>query len=378
MPTRRDGKVLRAGARPHRVVIVGTGGHGRSWCDWILAPFVRSGDVEVVAAVDRNRDALVHARRSLGVGRTHCFTTADAAFGRVPADACIAVMPGRERLPILEAACAAGLDVLVEKPVAVTWSETLAVARLAREHSRKVAVTMNHRFDSDKQAFLHALGSRSFGSVQSLLMSFATADSSVGLTHMGDVVANPLLVDAAIHHFDILRAAAGAPCDTVFADAWDGSSRDDSFAKALVTVRFTNGVYALYEGSLRNATPRNTWAYEFIRAECERATVELDRRRIRVWRRPDTATEHGWHTAWPRVAAKRDWRRGWFVTIEQFLRWRETGIAMATSIESHLPTAAIAFAAVESSRTGRRIAVRELVEHTRDVALPPRAAGAVA
>jgi len=45
-----------------KVVQVGTGGFGAAWCRTFLPPNIKDGHVEVVAAVDRNPDALVNAR----------------------------------------------------------------------------------------------------------------------------------------------------------------------------------------------------------------------------------------------------------------------------------------------------------------------------
>src|SRR4028119_678963 len=73
---------------------------------------------------------------------------------------------------------------------------------------------------------------------------------------------------------------AGAPGDRVYAEAWKprwGAFAGDS--QALVTMHFANGRRAFYEGALTNAIQLNGWSHEYIRAECELATLILDHRR---------------------------------------------------------------------------------------------------
>ena len=45
----------------YKVIQVGTGGRGRSWCANILPPNIQDKLVEVVAAVDLNPEVLIHA-----------------------------------------------------------------------------------------------------------------------------------------------------------------------------------------------------------------------------------------------------------------------------------------------------------------------------
>lgn len=49
----------------HRMIQVGTGGFGATWCRQFLPPSVEEGRVEVVAAVDQHPASLDNARRYL-------------------------------------------------------------------------------------------------------------------------------------------------------------------------------------------------------------------------------------------------------------------------------------------------------------------------
>lgn len=45
-------------------------------------------------------------------------------------------------------------------------------------------------------------------------------------------------------------------------------------------MHFENGVKAFYEGAQSNSVGLNGWRQEYIRAECERATLILSHRRL--------------------------------------------------------------------------------------------------
>ncbi len=90
-----------------------------------------------------------------------------------------------------------------------------------------------------------------------------------------------LMIEGSVHHLDILADMAGAKCDTIYAQTWNpkwGEYGGDS--QGLVTMHMENGTRATYEGAKTNANGFNWWAQEYIRAECEGATLIMDRRQV--------------------------------------------------------------------------------------------------
>ncbi len=62
-------------------------------------------------------------------------------------------------------AMAAGKDVLVEKPIARTYAEALAIAEASREQKRKVMVGMNHRFRPDSMILRSFIEGKELGKI---------------------------------------------------------------------------------------------------------------------------------------------------------------------------------------------------------------------
>ena len=76
-----------------RMIQVGTGGMGATWCRDFLPPHVAAGLIEVVAAVDTNPEVLGTAREHLGLAEAQCYTDIRRAFDENPADFCTVVVP---------------------------------------------------------------------------------------------------------------------------------------------------------------------------------------------------------------------------------------------------------------------------------------------
>jgi len=356
---------------PFRVIQVGTGGFGTLWCRKFLPPNIADGLVEVVAAVDANPDALKNAVEGLRLPPEHCYTDLDVALSRHRADFCTIVVPPAHHERVVDAALAHDLHILSEKPIADTLAASVRIANKVKRAGKKMAVTMSHRFDQDKTTLREALRSGKYGPLDYLVCRF-TCDCRkfASWGKFRHEIPDPLMIEGAVHHLDILADLAGARCDTLYADTWNpawGEYAGDS--QGLVTMRMENGVRALYEGAKTNAAGLNGWGQEYIRAESEKATLILDHRTIR---RMPYHPSRTWATA-PESAGKivplldqAKWANTWL--IEKFVRWLAGGEQMETNVEDNLQSIALVFAAIESSRTGQPVKVQELLRKAQNEA----------
>lgn len=352
----------------YRMVLVGTGGWGAAWCSTFLPPNVRDGLIEVAAAVDVNAAALANAQEHLGLPPERCYTDIRQAFADNQADFCAVVVPPAQHEAVVDVALDHGAHILSEKPIADTLEGSVRIANKVRRLGRKMGVTMSHRFDQDKSTLRQELRSGRWGTLDYLVCRF-TCDSRkfASWGRFRHEIPDPLMVEGAVHHLDILADLAGARCATLYADTWNpswGEYAGDS--QGHVLMRFENGVRAIYEAAKTNAVGLNGWGQEYIRAECEGATLVLSRRELRCY--PYDATG-----SW---AAARDdegqvvplleqpkWANTWLV--EKFVRWLDGGEPMETNVEANLQSVAMVFAAIESSRTGCPVRVQEILESAR-------------
>ena len=102
----------------HRCLMVGLGGMGSRWVRHIWQPF--RDRMEFAGLVDPNPAALHEAADWLGLPSTARFAAANEAFARIDADFCCIVTPPAHHREAVELACARGMDILSEKPIADT------------------------------------------------------------------------------------------------------------------------------------------------------------------------------------------------------------------------------------------------------------------
>lgn len=352
----------------YRVIHVGVGGMGSVWCRQFYPPNIQDGLIEVVAAVDVDPSRLHIAREALGLPDDRCYTDIHRAADEVAADICVICTPSSMHEEGVEAALAHGMHILSEKPIAHTLAGSCRVAEKVTRAGKKMGVTMTHRFDQDKTTLREEIRSGRHGPVDYVTLRFTCDCRKPGAwTKSGYPIPDSLMVEGAVHHLDIIADLAGARCDAVFAQIWNpawGERGGDS--QALVMMTFENGVRGFYEGGRANAVGLNWWAHEYIRAECEKATLVLDWRELECF-----AYDPGGTRAKKRAGDgervplidQPKWGNAWLV--EKFVRWLDGGEPMETNVEDNLQSVALVFSAIESNRTGQPVKVQEFLEAAR-------------
>ncbi len=348
-----------------RYILIGTGGFGAQWCAHFLPRLRACGKAECVAAADLAPAALANAREHLGVPAERCYAEPRRAIAEVEADFAIVVVPPAHHEEVVGLALDRGLHVLCEKPIAGDMAACARILARVRRSGRRMAITMSHRFDQDKQTLARVLRSGRYGRLDYLVGRNTWACRAFPAWGAFRYrIADPLLVEGLVHHFDCMRELAGADAATVYARSWNPPWSD--FAgdcQAMITVEMTNGVRVLYEGAKANASELNGWSMDYWRAECERATVELDGRRLRTVAGSGASINAEELPLDVRPA----WGNAWLA--EQFVDWLRGGDPPATTIEDNIQCAALLFAAIESAHSGRPIDVQEFLRRSLGAAL---------
>jgi predicted dehydrogenase len=340
---------------PLRYIIVGTGGWGAYWVSGVLPRLMQLNKALPVAAVDLAESALKNAENYLHLPASRCYTDIARAFDENPADFAIVVVPPAHHEVVVETALAHGLHILSEKPIADSMPACCRIYKKVRAAGKKMAVTMSHRFDQDKQSLERLIKSGTYGKLD-YLVGRNTWDYrkfpawGAFRYHIPD----PLLIEGTVHHFDIMRALAGSNARTVYASTWNPAwSEFEGDAQGLIIVEMENGVRISYEGANTNASSLNGWAEDYWRAECDQATLELDQRRLRIIRG---------HRGKNAVIEERPLDQQ-HVTMnpwlaELFVDWLNGGPAPQNTLEDNIQCAALLFAAIESAHTGQVVDVQ--------------------
>lgn len=340
-----------------RFIQVGLGGWGSAWVNGFVPRLIDELDVlKAAAVVDVNPDTFGAAMQRYHLPAEKCYTDASRAFDENPADFAIIVTPPAFHEDIVDLALAHDMDILSEKPIADTMEGCCRIYRKVTSAGKKMAVTMSHRFDQDKQTLEREIKSGSYGAVNYIVCRFTHNCRKFG--SWGDFrhrMADPLIIEGSVHHFDILRALAGSDAKSVYTVSWNpewGEFGGDS--TALVTIEMMNGVKAFYEGAKANASTMNPWTNEYFRVECCDGTLELDRRWLRVLR------SEAWEKPLQqdiRMLEQPVWMNAWLA--ELFVDWINGGPAPVNTLEDNIQCAALTFAAVESAHTGCTVDVQD-------------------
>jgi predicted dehydrogenase len=241
------------------------GGWGLLWGEVVR----RSEAVELAGCVDLSPAALEAARLRLGVPAERCFSTPEQAFASVEADAALvtASLPGH--VPAALDTLAAGKHVLIEKPFAPTLAEAGRVVEAAEQRGLVAMVSQNYRFFPAPLTVAALVREGTLGPVGAVDVDFRqyrNGDTPGEQRHYA--LPQPLLLDMAVHHFDLMRMVLGQEPHEITCHAWNPPwSKFADPAAGVATVLFDGGAVVSYKGSWVSSSPKTAWAGVW-RMEC--------------------------------------------------------------------------------------------------------------
>jgi predicted dehydrogenase len=236
-------------------------GLGRWGSDWVQHVYPGSSDVEPVAYVDKDPEAVRRAQSKLRAAPGKFFSSLSDALAATDAEGVVVTLPLHLHAPVAREALLAGKHVVVEKPFTQTLEEGHSLVRIAEESSRILMVSQNYRFFAAPRAACQFVRDDWFGQLHTVQVDFrlnAVAEG-YGLRHQS--LPNPLLADMAVHHFDLMRMIIGEEPVELSCRAW--IPRDNPYQSppcAIVVLTFPSGVVVNYRGSWVDQAPKTPWA----------------------------------------------------------------------------------------------------------------------
>lgn len=238
-----------------RIVQVGIGFWGRGWME-ILAD---SGDVDLVGVIDNDAAARQWAEGSGHLEPRIVFASLAECLANVNSvDAVLVTVPPQYHAEVVFEALEYGLHCLVEKPLAPSLEEGRRMVAQAAARGRTIMVAQNYRFKSAANTVRWLIGERgAIGEVERASVRFGAAPEFSGFRLTMD---EPLVVDMAIHHFDLMRSVLGVEAAAVRAWCFNPSwSPFAGNACAQVDFRCTSGAVIGYQGSWCERGPVTSW-----------------------------------------------------------------------------------------------------------------------
>src|SRR5262252_2602743 len=244
---------------------------GRYWARRMIP---QVPEIELAGCVDRDPLALELTMEQVGVPAERCFTSLDEALATTDPDAVLVATTLPSHVPVARAALEDGRHVLVEKPFAPSLAEAHALVELAAERDRVLMVSQNYRFFPAVRGVLELVRSGELGALHEVEIDFRhrSTVSEPGARTGHRLLAQPLLMDMSIHHFDLLRLLLGRDATWVSCQAWNEPwSGFDGPPTAVAAIRFGDVVVS-YRGTWFTYAPNTAWAGEW-RMTFERGEV---------------------------------------------------------------------------------------------------------
>lgn len=335
---------------PHeRAVVVGAGGISAAWF-----PPLAQEKVHVLAVVDLNIEA---ARRRIKEFDLDADASTDlkATLNRARPDFVVDLTVPEAHCSVTCTALKAGCHVIGEKPMASSMAEARRMVRTAEQTGRMYMVSQSRRWDGHSEVVSRMVRGGTIGTLTTV-----NCDFYIG-AHFGgfrDQMPSPLILDMAIHQFDLARFMSDTDPVAVYAREFNpkGSWYAGDVAASCI-FEMTDGVVFTYRGSWCAEGCQTSWNgdWRFIGHKgtllCE-GDQEL-RGQVVAGKRGFMRPLKDLKVLKPRLKYG-----GMHGALREMLTFLRTGNSPQTECHDNIRSLAMVFAAMESSRKGRRVPVR--------------------
>ena len=253
-----------------------------------------------------------------------------------------------DRLPIMEAALKAGKHVLSQKPFVLDLEVGERLVDLARQRGVKLAINQNGRWAPHLAWMREAVKAGLIGDVTAAHIAIHWDHGWIAGTsfeNMEDVI----LFDFGIHWFDFLTSIIGQRAESVFATASKGKGQIVQvplLAQALLQLK--DGQASLVFDGATVAGPRDSTYIAGTKGSLRSEGPDLGQQRVTL------TTAKGW--AQPKLEGT--WfNDGFQGAMGALLVAIEEDVEPENSAARNLQSLALAFAAIESRRSGRTVRV---------------------
>ena len=335
-----------------RVLLAGLGVRGRHWAQVIGG----SPRAELVALVDPDPAALERAQGEFGPLPAYDSVMA-ALAARDDVEALVLANPPLGRQAIIEAATARGLPMLIEKPLALDLDEAARLVRTAELGGVSLMVGLNFRYLAVTQAMMRLLAEETVGRAEFARFTYERWRDGrrPDLNDYPLVMAQPMLWEQSIHHFDLMRYVYGQEPVRLQCQTWNPSwslYRHDSNVAALI--EFDGGLRVNYQGTWQGnwAAPGFEW-----RSDCTQGIIT---QREQFGDLYYAHRDDGELTPVPLPPHER-WISETRALFAAFVDHVVEGAELQCSGRDHLVSLAMLQACIESSATGRGVDIADVL-----------------
>ena len=334
-------------AAPVRVILVGAGAMGKHWFDVLRA----SKDVVLVGLVDLDLELANRVKADAGLVELVVGASVSEVARQTDAQAVVNVTVPVAHYAVNTEALFAGLPVLCEKPIAPTVSQALALAAASEASGQLLMTSQSRRYYRSLAEFRREV--ETLGDVGIVTTEFYRGPRFGGFR---ESMEQPLLVDMAIHAFDVSRYLLGSEPVSVYCETFNPSwSWYQGDAAAIATFEFANGVRYLFNGSWCSDGLETSWNGNW-RVSASGGTARWDGETSPTVVRVEAATDS------PDIELDAPAGEEIAGSLAEFIEAIRTGHTPSGAVHSNILSLAMVEAAVRSADRGNKIALADMLE----------------
>lgn len=336
-----------------RALLVGAGGMGKAWGKNLQS---HADQVELAGWVDLRDGAAAQAADELKLSGAWTGTDFLKGIAEVKPDFLVDVTIPEAHHDVTVAALNAGVPVIGEKPMAHSMEAAREMVAASEKSGKLYMVSQSRRYDARLQAYRDLIRD------QVGALGILNADFYIG-AHFGgfrDEMDHVLLLDMAIHSFDQARYLCGDSTPvSVYCEEFNPSwSWYKGNASATALFEMAGGMRFTYRGSWCAEGQQTSWECDW-RAAGEHGTAIWDGTnspQAQLVLGPD-----GFHSKLSELTTatvQEGIAGGISGSLRDFLNALKTGETPMGECHDNIKSLAMVFGAIESSKTGQRVAIQ--------------------
>lgn len=335
-------------SKTYRTIVVGAGSISKSW----FGPLKDEG-VQVQSVVDLNLEA-AQARIDEYELDAVASNDLDQTLAHTKADFVIDLTLPEAHCEVTCKAMQAGFHVISEKPMTTSMAQARKMVATSEQTNKLYMVSQSRRWEPLHDQYHLAINHGQLGNLTTINCDFYLAAHFDGFRAQ---MPSPLILDMSIHHFDLARLFTKADPVAVYAHEFNpkGSwSKGDIAASCIFEM--SNGIVFTYRGNWSSEGCHTSWNGHW-RTIGEHGTILLENDAQPKGQIIDS--KEGFHrplkdATIPCSSLKHKTMRG---ALREMLEYLRSGKMPQTECHDNIKSLAMVFAAMQSSREGKRIVI---------------------
>jgi predicted dehydrogenase len=335
-----------------KAIVVGAGGISGAWFNPL-----KKENIDIVAVVDLNKDAAQKRIEQHELPNAIATDDLDKALAEYDCDFVCDITIPDAHCEVTCKALEAGRHVIGEKPMAGNFEQAKKMVATAEKTGKLYMVSQSRRWHLGVLDIENAITQKTVGDLTAMTCEFFLRCVFEGFRAAMDHV---LLVDMAIHHFDLARKMAQVDPVSVYAEDYntpDSWARHGVAASALF--RMSDDVRFTYSGSWCPHGYQNSWDGDW-RLQCTEGSLHYKQMQRGEALRGDidgTAKE----TTSIDIQVSEPPAGGQHAALRELLKYMADGTMPQSECHDNIKSFAMVCAAVESCETGKPVDIQAML-----------------